>query len=85
MDGLPNHRREKHIWQNRFWEHLIRDEKNLHRCLDYMHYNPVKHGHVTKPSDWKYSTFLQHVKRGHYDIDWGCNEEPPNIKKLLLE
>lgn len=46
---------------------------------------PVKHGYVVKPSDWKYSTFLQHVKRGHYDIHWGSNGEPPGIKKLLLE
>ena len=85
IDGSTNHRRGKHIWQNRFWEHLIRDEKNLHHCLDYMHYNPVKHGYVAKPSDWKYSTFLQHVKHGHYDMNWGSNGEPPSIKKLLLE
>ena len=50
-----------------------------------MHYTPVKHGYVAKPSDWKYSTFLQHVKHGHYDMNWGSNGEPPSIKKLLLE
>ena len=85
VEGKLNHRREKHIWQHRFWEHLIRNEEDLHRCLDYIHYNPVKHGHVKKPIDWPYSTFKRHVSLGHYDINWGAGDEPDNIQKLILE
>jgi len=54
MNGNLNHRREKNIWQRRFWEHLIRDEDDFNRCLDYIHYNPVKHGYVNDPSHWPY-------------------------------
>jgi len=85
IEGKVNHRREKHIWQHRFWEHLIRDEEDLHRCLDYIYYNPVKHGHVKNPCDWPYSTFKRHVIRWHYDINWGASGEPENIKELILE
>jgi putative transposase len=46
MDGKSNHRREKNIWQRRFWEHFIRDESDFQRCLDYIYYNPVKHGYT---------------------------------------
>ena len=84
MDGPTNKRREKTIWQRRFWEHLIRDEDDLHRCLDYIHYNPVKHGYVERPYDWDSSTFKQHVKRGFYDMNWGCNGEADVIKNRLL-
>jgi len=79
-----NQRREKQIWQRRFWEHLVRDEEDLHRCLDYIHYNPVKHGYVKNPSDWKSSTFQRYVNQGYYDINWGCSGEPEAIKELLL-
>src|SRR3990167_176199 len=85
MSSSVNKRREKTIWQRRFWEHLIRDESDLHRCLDYIHYNPVKHGYVTSPCDWASSTFKQHVKQGHYDINWGCDGEEVVIKNGLNE
>ena len=84
IDSSVNLRREKSIWQRRFWEHLIRDEDDLQRCLDYIHYNPVKHGYVKKPYDWHSSTFKQHVQRGHYDINWGSNKTPDKIEKLRL-
>lgn len=83
--AATNHRREKNIWQRRFWEHLIRDEYDLNRCLDYIHYNPVKHGYVTSPCDWHQSTFLNHVQQGFYDMSWGCNKVPGTIGKLFLE
>ncbi len=76
MEGSINHRREKNIWQRRFWEHLIRDDEDLRRCLDYIHYNPVKHGYVLKPCDWVYSTFKDHVKKGFYEMDWASGVEP---------
>ena len=85
MPGDVNHRREKNVWQRRFWEHLIQDEEELQRCLDYIDYNPVKHGHVNRPCDWVYSTFKHNVKKGFYEMDWGSNIEPNRIKKLDLE
>ena len=68
-------RGEQAIWQRRFWEHLIRDEKDFERHCDYIHYNPVKHGYVTAPKDWPFSTFHRFVKRGVYDEDWGARGE----------
>ena len=64
------------IWQPRFWEHVIRDERDFVRHLDYIHLNPVHHGLVAKPSDWPYSTFLKWMARGVYDVEWGANEKP---------
>jgi len=61
---------EKGIWQRRFWEHCIRDEYDLEKHLDYIHYNPVKHGYCSRPLDWPYSTFFNYVKRGRYPSDW---------------
>ena len=58
-------------WQRRFWEHTIRDEADFAAHFDYIHFNPVKHGHVNRVSDWAYSTFHRHVKNGIYPHDWG--------------
>ena len=55
-------RNEAAIWQRRFWEHVIRDERDYERHADYIHYNPVKHGYVTKVADWPYSSFARYVK-----------------------
>jgi putative transposase len=68
-------KRERGIWQRRYWEHLIRDERDLHRHLDYIHYNPVKHGLVAQVSDWPYSSFHRYVERGYYAADWGDEPE----------
>jgi putative transposase len=65
---------EHGIWQRRFWEHTIRDEKDFERHVDYIHYNPVKHGLVNCPKDYAYSTFHSYVKRGIYELEWGCQE-----------
>jgi len=64
-------RREVQTWQRRFWEHLIRDEEDLRRHVDYIHYNPVKHGLVRNVRDWQWSTFHRYVRDGAYDVDWG--------------
>jgi putative transposase len=61
---------ERGIWQRRFWEHLIRDEGDFEKHFDYVHYNPVKHGHGTKVADWPYSTFHRCVEGGLYSPDW---------------
>lgn len=60
-------------WQNRFYDHMIRDQNDLDRHLDYIHYNPIKHGEVTRPSDYRYSSFGEWKKRGRYDNDWGID------------
>jgi putative transposase len=60
------------IWQPRFWEHRIRNDKDLRRHLDYIHYNPVKHGHVASPGAWPYSSFGRFVRAGMYNADWGA-------------
>ena len=62
---------ERGIWQRRYWEHLIRDDQDYARHVDYIHYNPVKHGHVQQVRDWPHSTFHRHVERGAYSADWG--------------
>jgi len=64
-------RREGAIWQRRFWEHRIRGQADLNRCIDYLHWNPVKHGHVNRVFDWPYSTFQRFVRQGLYPVDWG--------------
>ena len=64
-------KRERGIWQRRFWEHWIRDEDDLRRHVDYVHYNPVKHGHVKQVGDWPFSSFHRFVRRGWLSADWG--------------
>ena len=64
-------KRETAFWQQRFWEHLIRDELDLARHVDYVHFNPVKHALVARAADWPWSTFHRHVREGAYDSDWG--------------
>jgi putative transposase len=64
-------KREKGIWQRRYWEHAIRDDADLARHIDYVHFNPVKHGHVTGVCDWPYSSFSRYVSRGLLPRDWG--------------
>ena len=60
------------IWQRRFWDHVIRNEKDLNRHIDYIHYNPVKHGFVKDPFDWKHSSIHDYLLNGFYSRDWGC-------------
>ena len=62
---------ERNIWQRRFWEHALRDETDVAAHVDYIHYNPVKHGHVLRPCDWGHSTFKQFVENGVYEMTWG--------------
>ena len=74
-------RQESTLWQRRFWEHRIRDEADLRHHLDYIHWNPVKHGIVANVSDWPWSTFHHQVKRGMYPVDWGSQyTEPQTVK-----
>jgi putative transposase len=76
-------RRGEHgIWQRRYWEHTIRDERDLCAHTDYTHFNPVKHGLVGHPADWPYSSFRRCVTRGLYPADWmGGSGEPQETGK----
>jgi putative transposase len=66
---------ERAIWQRRYWEHLIRDERDYEKHVDYIHYNPVKHNYVKWAADWPYSTFHRYVERGLYPLDWAGRGE----------
>ncbi|WP_292929813.1 transposase [Nitrosomonas sp.] len=59
-------RRERGIWQRRFWEHLLRDQIDFNRHVDYIHWNPVKHVWAKRVSDWPYSGFHRYVEQGVY-------------------
>jgi putative transposase len=58
------------IWQDRFWEHTIRDDDDYLRSIEYIHYNPVKHGLTKTPIEWEYSSVHQYIKDGYYGTDW---------------
>ncbi len=61
------------VWQNRFWDHVIRDEDDLRQHVDYIHYNPVKHGLVANPFEWKLSSIGTFLEQGYYAEDWGLS------------
>lgn len=63
-------RHERGVWQRRFFEHQIKDEADLIKHMDYLHYNPIKHGLVTRVLDWPYSSFHRCVRQGFYAEDW---------------
>ena len=67
-------RRERGIWQRRFFEHCCRDESDFRRCVDYIHVNPLKHGLVSRVRDWPWSSFHRYVTQGEYDLEWGSAE-----------
>ena len=62
-------KRERGVWQRRYWEHWVRDEADFKRCLDYIHYNPIKHGYVNRAIDWPHFSFQHWAARGAYPPD----------------
>jgi len=68
-------RRELGLWQRRFWEHQIRDEQDLIKHVEYIHWNPVKHGYVARVRDWPYSSFHRYVREGLYPLDWASSDD----------
>lgn len=80
MNPSKEKHRESTIWQRRFWEHQIRDQKDFNNHIDYIHWNPVKHGHVTRSGDWPYSTFHRYVAEGIIPSDWGGGEAVTDIE-----
>jgi putative transposase len=75
-------RGERGLWQRRFWEHLIRDENDLSAHIDYIHWNPVKHGWTQRVADWPHSSFQTYVKRGVYTR--GLGEESSYLISRLV-
>jgi REP-associated tyrosine transposase len=67
-------RRERGIWQRRFWEHLLRNQTDVNSHVDYIHWNPVKHGWVKNVRDWPHSRFHRYVEQGVYSDSWGSGE-----------
>jgi putative transposase len=62
------------VWQQRYWEHTLRDKTDLIRHVEYIHFNPVKHGYATSALDWPYSSFRRYVENGIYPAEWGAAE-----------
>jgi len=75
-DSSRARRKERLLWQRRFWEHAIRDDNDFAAHVDYIHYNPVKHGWCSTPADWRYSTFHRYVAAGLYPMDWAAGRVP---------
>jgi putative transposase len=76
------HQVERAIWQRRFWEHTITDQQDFNQHLDYIHYNPVKHGLVSCPHQWEHSSFSRWVSSTGYAASWQCvcgDEKPPPL------
>ncbi len=73
LSAVRRRGRERGVWQRRFWEHTIRDERDYAAHMDYVHFNPVKHGLVERVADWPYSSFHRAVRAGVYAGDWGVD------------
>ena len=85
-DKVVSASRQKHrdvdVWQRRYWDHWIRDDEDYARHLDYLHYNPVKHGLVPSVSDWPWSSFHRFVRLGYYELGWGSGDFRPGLEEL---
>ena len=75
VNPVRKKKKERGIWQRRFWEHLIRDEKDYEHHLNYIHYNPVKHGYVNKTSAWPYSSIHRYIRTGLFPENWACGHD----------
>ena len=80
-------RGERGIWQRRYWEHTIRDDRDLAAHLDYIHFNPVKHGLVEHPAEWQHSPFRRCVAGGLYPAGWtrSAGEPPETGERRRIE
>jgi len=84
INTATNNRNERMVWQRRFWEHAIRDEDDWRKHMDYVHYNPVKHGLASRPGEWPWSSFVNAVSKGWYEESWGAGE-PATITGMDCE
>ncbi len=81
LSGSRTKKGEKYVWERRFHEHNVRDEKDCENHFHYIHYNPVRHGWCEAPADWPYSTFHRYVKEGYYSPRWGSGK-PPDLGEV---
>jgi putative transposase len=87
----PGYQSQRHrgVWQPRYMEHVIGEEQDLQNHVDYIHYNPVKHGYVRSPRQWPWSSFRRYVVSSEYREEWGSNDRPPpnfpGVDEDLLE
>jgi len=63
------------LWQKRFWEHTVRDDRDFEAHVNYVHINPVKHGYVARAADWPHSTIHRYVKNGPLPVGWACGPD----------
>ena len=73
------------IWQKRYYEHTIKDEEDLNNHLNYVHYNPIKHGHAKNVKDWEFSSFHKFIESKIYDNNWGTSSDIEKIANLEYE
>lgn len=73
------------LFQNRFYDHVIKDDDDFEIHMDYVHWNPVKHDLTQDPIDWEWSSFNKWIEEGFYDSDWGNKGMPSDINKMELE
>jgi putative transposase len=74
---------ERGIWQRRYWEHEIRGNTDMQRHLDYIHVNPVKHGYVSRASDWPHSSIHRYIAQGDLTTDWACDPAAIDVGERL--
>ena len=79
LSASKQRRNERGIWQRRFYEHTVRNEADLQRCADYIHYNPVKHRYAASVHDWPFSSFHRFVRHGLLPPDWGGTPETADM------
>jgi putative transposase len=75
-ERISNSRRikgERGIWQRRYWEHMIKDENDFEQHVNYIHFNPVKHGYVQAPADWPYSSIHQYIRNDVLQANWASS------------
>lgn len=72
-------KQQQPVWQNRYWEHALRDESDFARHVEYIHFNPVKHGLAASAIEWPFSSFRRYVKMGMYPADWGLGVDHPGV------
>jgi putative transposase len=73
ISASRSYKGERGVWQRRYYEHTVRDEADLKRCIDYIHINPLKHGLVDCVADWPWSSFHRYVALGEYSLGWGSD------------
>jgi putative transposase len=78
ISASRSRKHERGIWQRRYWEHTIRDDEDFARHVDYIHFNPVKHGYVDRAQDWPYSSFHRLVRTGAYPREWSGRDDDPD-------